>query len=238
MADYATGQQIGQWTSPDIPVGASVQYAISEIESAIGGFTKPDYYSVSAEAAFPGYLKHVLWRPTDGTLTNLSTCSAGVTANTEALINVHWSLINDGYPSTIAANNTAAAAATVDLGVHDARDGTMLGTYTTGSILAGGQAILSVPDIEADIGLSPTANMNHYVVKVEGTFTGFLQHLVNNVQVGVITDMTNVCSFDAPPAAQTYVSNVPNPRFGAPCTPGQITLDGYLLVCSSSGTFR
>src|SRR5262245_16156637 len=33
-------------------------------------------------------------------------------------------------------------------------------------------------------------------------------------------------------------STGPASGFGAPCSPGQFALGGYLLVCSSTGTFR
>jgi len=38
--------------------------------------------------------------------------------------------------------------------------------------------------------------MGHYVIKVEGAFTGFLQHLVDNQKAGVTTDMSTVCAVE------------------------------------------
>ena len=37
-----------------------------------------------------------------------------------------------------------------------------------------------------------------YVVRTEGNFTGFLQHLVDNTQAGVVTDMSTVCALAGP----------------------------------------
>ena len=90
--------------------------------------------------------------------------------------------------------NNLGAAQSVTLGVYDARDGTRLGGYTTASIPPNGQFMISAAELEVAMGKAPTAGMYHYVVKVEGSFTGFLQHLVNNLQAAVITDMTTACA--------------------------------------------
>ena len=238
LNDYADGQELGQWISPSILAGAERQFSISTVENETGqSFSRPDYYSITIESDITGYFQHVLWRSADGTLTNLSTCSGGVAADSTGLSGVHSSLLGASYPSTVVVNNTGPSAATVALGIYDARDGTKLGTYTTELIPAGGAAIVAVSTVEETVG-APASEMYHYVFRVEGEFTGFLQHLVNNVQVGVVTDMTTACSLEARPAARTYVSYATNPRFGAPCESGETTLDGYLLVCSNAGVFR
>ena len=92
-------------------------------------------------------------------------------------------------------NNTGYTAQTVTLGIFDARDGTRRGTYTTAVIAAGGEAVTPISAIEAATG-SPGAGMFHYVVKAEGAFSGYLQHLLNNVRAGVTTDMTTACALD------------------------------------------
>ena len=55
----------------------------------------------------------MLFRPSDGTLTNLSTCATGVTADATKLAGVHTSLLDYGFPSSIAITNTGSAATTV-----------------------------------------------------------------------------------------------------------------------------
>jgi len=61
-------------------------------------------------------------------------------------------------------------------------------------------AVVSVPLVQknhqakAGIKLTPSAGMFHYVINRVGPFTGFLQHLVTNNQVGVVTDMTTACT--------------------------------------------
>ena len=201
--DSGTGLSVGQWTSPSIPGDAEIQYAISTSEAALGAFSKPSYYAISVTPGFSGYFQHVLWKPADGTLTNLSTCETGVTIDTRRLVGVHTSILDGGYPSSVVVNNTGVAPTTVALGVYDARDGVKLGTYTTASIAAGANAILPVATIEAGIGITPTSNMYHYVIQVEGAFIGFVQHLVNNIQAGVVTDMSTACTLTASTASTT-----------------------------------
>ena len=189
-----SGTSLAQWTSPSIQAGASRQFSIDEIEKGTGTtFTKPSTYTISIQPSMSGYVQHVLYRPADGTLTDASTCDAGVTANATQLINVHTSLLDFGYPSTVVVANTGTTATTVTLGVYDSTNGTKLGTYPTASIPANGQLNLPIATIEQGAKVSPGTTIYHYNIKAESAFTGFLQHLVTNKQAGVITDMTTVC---------------------------------------------
>lgn len=202
LYNYANGAAIGTWTTPVIQPGTSPQYALQTIEAGLGSFTKPAYYRIAVQSGTSGFIQHVLWRSTDGTLTNLSTCETGVTANATQLNNVHSALLANGYPSSVVLNNTGSAASYVELGIYNAATATKVGTYTTPQIPASGNLVLSVADIESAAALQPaTSSIYHYIIKVESAFTGFLQHLVNNQSSGVITDMTTICSL---PVAQTY----------------------------------
>ena len=197
LYDYTTGTLLGQWTSPSIPAGSELQFPIETIESDIGIITKPAYYSLSIKSGFAGYFQHVLYRPSEGILTNLSTCDVGVTVDATKLSGVHSSIIADfGFPSSIVVNNTGATASAAVLGIYDARNGTELGTYTTASIPSHGLVLVTVASIESAARISPASGMEHYVISAQGVFTGFLQHLVNNQKAGVITDMTTACSLD------------------------------------------
>ena len=193
LFDHLTGKSLGQWTSPSIAAGSQAQFSIGTIESVIGNAAKPAYYTLTAFANFQGSIRHVVWRPAAGTLTNLTTCGNGATADPLRLAGVHSSLLNEGYPSSVVVSNTATSAASVTLGVYNANDGAKLGTYTTATIPANAQAILAVSDIETGIGKGPAAGVFHYVIKAEGAFTGFLQHRVNNTKAGVVTDLTTAC---------------------------------------------
>ena len=239
LNDGTSGQTLGQWTSPSLPAGAEQQFSIGAIEAGTGqAFTKPNYYGVRVQSGINGYFQHVLWRAADGTLTNLSTCGAGVTANSRKLSGVHSSLLGDAYPSTIVVNNTGATAGRVTLGVYDARDGGKRGTYSTPVIPAGAQVLLSVTALESSVG-APTTGMYHYVIEAEAPFTGFLQHLVNNTKAGVTTDMTTSCAMGLE-AGTTPLIFTSSAAVGVdlPCQPGQTAMQGFLLVCSSAGRFR
>ncbi|MBL8629981.1 MAG: VCBS repeat-containing protein [Rhodospirillaceae bacterium] len=196
LSDYSTGRSLGQWISPPIPAGAAAQHYIGDIEGGTGqSFIKPSYYSIGVSSNISGYFQHVLWKPADGTLTNLSTCASGVTADATKLNAVHTSTVGDvGYPSSIVVNNTGAVAVSVTLGIYDATTGAKLGTYTASAVPAGGRTVLAMSTIETGANIAPSTNRYHYVVKAESTFTGFLQHLLNNVKAGVITDLTTACA--------------------------------------------
>jgi virginiamycin B lyase len=204
-----TGVSINHWTSPNIAPNSSAQFYIDTIERAGNAtVTKPQYYSVAVRPHMAGYMQHVLWKPSDGTLTNLSTCDSGVTATEKQLFNVHSTLLDQGYPSAIAVVNTGTSATSVQLGIYDAETGTKLGTYTTATISAGAQLSISIATLESGANVSPGETRYHYVIKAESTFTGYLQHLLTNKSTGVITDMSTVCSLTkTPETARSAVLN-------------------------------
>ena len=192
LYDPGTGQNLGTWTSPSISPNVEQQYDLGSIENAIGLVKRPSY-EFSIAGSIDGYFQHVLFRPVNGTLTNLSTCQNAVAADPRTLIGVHSSLLGAAdFPSTIIVNNTDGVAAKITLGIYDARDGVKLGSYVTDTIAAGGQARIEVSSMEAAAHITPNAQY-HYVIKSEIAGAGFLQHLVNNQKVGIVTDMTTVC---------------------------------------------
>lgn len=201
LYDYSTGRSLGLWTSPSVPAGSEQQFYIGDIESAIPADTaKPDYYSASVEAKFSGNVQHVLWRSSNATLTNLSTCAVAVTADSMKLAGVHSSLLNGQYPSSVVINNTGVTAVngpTMTLGVYDARDGAKLGSYLIPNVPPNGSVVVPVSLIETQASITPAEGMYHYVIKAETPFTGFLQHLVTNTTAGVVTDMTTACGLRA-----------------------------------------
>ncbi len=213
LYDQATGAPVAQWTSPNIPGGAQLQFSLGTIESDAGITNPPDLYTIEIFSAFDGYFQHVIRRPAQNTLTNASTCSAGVTADPRRLSGVHSDRLgSQGFPSSVVIANTGTASAMVTLRVYDARDGAYLGTYTTSFIAANAQFRATVATIESDLGIVPPAGMNYYVIKAEGPFTGYLQHFVNNSQAGYNANMTSVCEIplaSTPPiSAPTYALRI------------------------------
>jgi hypothetical protein len=200
LYNSTTGALLATWTSPSLAPNVARQFSIDTIEGAASvPFTKPAYYSLSVRAQISGNFQHVLYHPLDGTLTNLTTCSA-VTANPSELGNVHSSLLGSaGFPSSVVVINTGSAAA-VTLGIYDAVTGVKLGNFTSANIMANAQAIIPVSAIEAAAHIS-IGSIQHYVVKVENTdvFTGYLQHVVDNQKAGVVTDMSTSCKLASSP---------------------------------------
>ncbi len=195
LFDGATGSSLAVWQSGDIAPNAAPQISIATIEAAARQpFARPAYYAVGIQPNFSGSFQHVLYRPADGTLTNLTACDTGIGSSGAKLANAHSSLLSSDWPSSIVVYNTGLAVSAVTLGIFDARDGTRLGTYTSPVLQPGGQASLSVDSIEAGANIKPTTGMSHYTMRVEGAFTGVLQQLVSNERVGVVTDMTAVCA--------------------------------------------
>jgi|GEM_PF-1604075 len=237
LADAATGQALGTWTSPSIPAGAAAQYQINTIESALTpGTARPQFFAAAVQSDMTGYIQHVLYRPSDGTLTNLSTCDSGVTANATQVANVHSSILDFGFPSSIAVTNTGTSSGTATLGIFDSTNGARLGTYTTPSIPANGQAVISIATIQSSAGVTPSSTQFHYTFRIENSFSGALQHLVNNLTRGVITDMTTACAFGTvTPPASTLALRQPGPIFSSAQTASQSFLR-FFNTGSTAGT--
>ncbi len=200
LANYVSGEVLGTWTSSTIDPGAELQFYIKDIENgADQPFAIPAFYSVSIRSTFSGYFQHVLWRPADGTLTNLSTCDSTTTSDTRTVIGAHSSLLDNGYPSTLIVHNTGVDPVNIQFTMYDARNGNRLGTFTSGTIDANGQKLLNVSDAEESVfpPFNPASNMYHYVIKADSQFSGYIQLLVDNQAAGVITDMTAVCTLTA-----------------------------------------
>ena len=195
LYDMAGGAALATWQSPPIAPNAALQISVATLEqAATAPFATPAFYAVAVQPTFSGSFQHVLYRPAQGTITNLSGCDNGVTNNGSSLANVHTSLLEDGFPSIVMIYNTGPAATVLTIGIFDASSGARLGTYTTSRIDAGGQAAVRVSAMEAAARIKPPSGSYHYTLKVESTFTGVLQHFVNNVQAAMITDMTTVCA--------------------------------------------
>jgi V8-like Glu-specific endopeptidase len=196
LANGATGQSLYTWTSPTIPSGAVLQQGLADIEYLIPATLRTTTYSISLQSSFNGYLQHVLWSPSVGALSNLSICNTSATSDPKVLIDVHSSRVG-GYPSYVVAHNTGTATASVNLGIYDSRTGTRLGGYVLGNIPANGQARIAMTSIENGAGIYPAVDVPHYVVKVEGSFIGYLQHVVNNTAANVWMDMSVMCGLTA-----------------------------------------
>lgn len=190
-----TGALLAEWKSPFIAPQSAPQFDIPTLQAAATqAFSIPPVYSLTIHADINGYFQHVLYRPQDGTLSNLSTCdSIPISIPLPRASSVHSSLLSAGFPSSIVFYNTGDIAASATVGIYDARTGNRLGTYKTPAIAPLGQITIGVATIEDAIGVTPSAGMYHYNIKLDAAFTGTMQHLVTNKSAGLITDMTTAC---------------------------------------------
>ena len=196
LADGATGSVLATWTSPSLPAKSSRQFAVSDIENgASATFTKPLNYSISVRPTFSGTFQNVMFRKTDATLSNLSTCDVPASSS-GTLMNVHSSLLQSNYPSAVIIYNTSTSPTQLSLGIYSGQSGQRRGTYLTSAIPANGQLVLSVATIEGGAGITPAGDY-HYNIRSDTTFTGYLQHLVSNQGAGVTVDMTAACTLSA-----------------------------------------
>ena len=68
--------------------------------TATAGYQRPAMYGLRIENAttLPGTMQHVLYHPADGTITNLTTCDAGVGMPGQFFGNIHTSKLA-GFPT-------------------------------------------------------------------------------------------------------------------------------------------
>lgn len=197
VVDDLTGETVGRF-SRSIPGGASIQFSMEDIEAGASPQINPaagdtQSYTLHVDAAFSGYVQHVLWNPAGGSLTNLSGCGNGLANTARDLGNVHTSIIN-GYPSYLLIYNSGATAANPAFTVTDARDGSSLGNFNlTSDISPNTSAFVFASDLVEFFGGTPDSDQFHLNLELQSSFTGFAQHIVDNEGGGVLTNMTAKC---------------------------------------------
>ena len=214
LRDAPTGSLIANWTSPSIPAGASLQVPMQTIETnavAVAGANQTliaaSSYNLDVTATFPGYLQHVLWGRTSGVFANLTSCGTGLVSDTTAIPNAHSSALGT-YVSRIRMVNTGVFPAHATLSFADSVTGTPIATWTSPDIASGGVIEIPVPQIEAQVPALQSAvkggNVAQFNVKLSG-FSGYLQHVIDNQNIGAVVDMSGKCALTvvaapAPPA--------------------------------------
>lgn len=189
-----TGDRLAQWQSPSIPANATLQVPVGTIEAAAGRtFEKPLFYAAGIVSSITGTMQHIVYRSSPGSFANLSNCDTGLTTNAGKIANVHSSVLDGSYPSTVIIYNTGATASAVSLGVYNAKTGARLGTFATPGIRPGTLASFGANAIETGARITPSTSIKEYVLKVESPFAGTVQHLVSNQDAGVLADMTAAC---------------------------------------------
>ncbi len=192
------GNLLGTWKQ-QIAANSAPQFDISTLEAAVGispPATPPSrpgaFARLDISSDFDGYAQHVLWNPAGGSLTTMSVCDQGASANASFVSNVHTSNIT-AYPSQIVLTNTTSLASTATLEVLDSASGNKLGTWTSSVIPANGSIVVAAAKVQADIGFSPSSTQSHMTLKFSGTAPGTIGHYISNIGAGVLTDMTARC---------------------------------------------
>lgn len=153
-------QPLGSWVSSTIPARAMHEIDIATLERGLTlhkkdmhtpqTLRKENFYSLSVQTDMVGFFQHILRSPSDGALSNVSTCSDAVTTPGKSVMAVHPAGASQGTTSAIVVTNTGASAAAVRLNFYDARDGALRGSYQTAVIPAQGLLALDVATMEAE----------------------------------------------------------------------------------------
>jgi subtilisin family serine protease len=209
VRDGDTGAYLGDWMSPPIPARASLQFTAKSVlaNTTRNGFPAPPelraYLNLEVASSFKGSTQHVLFSEQAGVVTNLTNC--GTTPSTDTakqLMNVHSGAFA-AFPSRLRVVNTGVTSTSAKLSFYNAATGAKIFEWVTPPIASAATYEIGVPSIEARVTM-PAGSMDggngYYNVTVEG-FSGYLQHLVENVDPGVLVDMTAKCD--------VIVSNLP-----------------------------
>ncbi len=209
LRDGPTGALVSNWTSPTIPPGASAQVSMQTVETnavpvaaANQTLIATSSYNLDIASTFPGYLQHVLWNRTAGVFANLTGCGTGLVSDTTSILNVHSSALAT-YVSRIRMVNTGVFASRATLNFTDSVTGAAVASWTSPEIPSGGSVEIPVPQVETQVQALQTAvrigNALQFNVTLSG-FSGYLQHVIDNQNLGVMVDMSPKCALTVVPA--------------------------------------
>lgn len=189
------GSDVGGWISPSIAPLASRQFAVSDIEIVAGINSAANViYSAKISSTFVGLFQHVAWNVAGQGLTNLSGCNTGLSDNTTAAINVHSSRLNDDYPSYIVLHSVSPQTTDITADVFDALTGLRIGGVTFRDVPANASGLLEISEFEDRLNYTPLPGQNHYNIVLTGNTAAYIQHQVDNISAGMITNMTGTCT--------------------------------------------
>jgi hypothetical protein len=211
LRDATTGIVYANWTSPSIPPGAALQFGMGEIEreAVPTGPVLPilgrTFYDIDAISTFAGYVQHVQWANGNAILNNLTSCGTGIVNDASVIPSVYTSRIT-GYISHIRMVNTGALPDHAVLTVTDVNSGAQIGQWTSPDIASGATLDITGPQLEAQLPPLQTA-VNGGTLQYNVTLShlaGYMQHVTENLGVGVIADMSAKCNLTvgAPVAAK------------------------------------
>lgn len=190
------GTRLGVWSKNFAP-GSSPQFYVGIIEAEAVPPINPaasNGYTFYVDSPNTGHVQHVIWNAIGQSISDLSGCAAGLSSDTRTLINVHTSSVPSNYPSYALVQNTGPVAAAPRFIVRDAHNGQDLGTFTTSSQIPPlGTALIPIGGIMQFLGYTPRPDQDHLNLTLAGGFSGFAQHIVDNLTPQIITNMTPKC---------------------------------------------
>ncbi len=211
MRDGLTGATVATWISPEIPAQASRQFAARNLEAASTPVANTSlnvsnriYFNLEVESSFAGFLQHVVWARGAGVFANLSSCESGFSQNASLAPNVHTSSIG-GYVSRLRVVNTGTTSDQATLVFYNASTGEAVGQWTSPTILNGASFEVTGPQLEAQspsLKAAVTDGMSQYNVRLEN-LTGYVQHVMENVAIGTLIDMTPKCDLGVTTSAES-----------------------------------
>lgn len=205
LRDGQSGTAVATWTSPEIPARASRQFSAQKLEAAStpaanSAFSANDreYFNLELESSFSGFLQHVVWSRGSGVFANLSSCAAGFSQDVSFASNVHSSTIG-GYISHLRIVNSGTTTDQATLVIYNSTTGEEVGSWTSPNISSGASFEVTGPSLEAqtpDLETAVSDGMLQYNVRLEN-LTGYVQHVMENVSIGALIDMSPKCDLGA-----------------------------------------
>jgi subtilisin family serine protease len=201
LRDGQSGTAVAMWTSPEIPARASRQFSARKLETASTPATNSAlsvndrvYFNLEIESSFSGFLQHVIWSRGSGVFANLSSCASGFSQDVSFVSNVHTSTIG-GYISHLRIVNSGATTDQATLVIYNSTTGEEVSSWTSPDISSGASFEITGPALEAqtpNLETAVSAGMLQYNVRLEN-LTGYVQHVMENVAVGALIDMSPKC---------------------------------------------
>lgn len=201
LRDSQSGDTVATWESPEIPARASRQFSAQKLEAASAIVTNSAlnadatvYLNLEVESSFTGFLQHVVWSRGSGVFANLSSCDAGFSQDASLVSNVHASTI-DGYVSHLRIVNSGGTTDQATLIFYSSTTGEEIDRWTSSAIASGASLEIAGPNLEAqapDLAAAVSEGLLQYNVRLEN-LTGYVQHVMQNVAVGALIDMSPKC---------------------------------------------
>jgi hypothetical protein len=194
-----TGNILGTFTAA-IPARASRQFSIDLVEQralpTIASIAAGEIYSLYVRATFNGFVQHILWNHTGSNITTASGCGWKASRTARYVANAHTTRVR-GYYSWIVVHNRGAAAAAARFDVYDSGSGAKVGEWLTPAIAPNTARTIAMSEVQLAMGLVPGANQTYLNFVMREDFSGFVQHIVDSRESGVLANTTDLCDLTA-----------------------------------------